>query len=111
MSNWNKIKNSNEEERQAYFDKILVLAEPCESFSQSIYVNEKGIIYPCSFMEKMPWNSLDYNDSEGWDLLSEDIKDPKDFLDKVWNSAEAIQFSTKANMCAACGNGCQVYNV
>ena len=87
------------------------VSESCESFAQSIYINEKGVVYPCSFMEKMPWNSLDYNKSQGWDLLSNDVTTPKEFLDNIWNSPEAVQFSAKAAMCASCGNGCQVYNV
>ena len=28
------------------------LAEPCESYLFSIYINEKGITYPCSFLEE-----------------------------------------------------------
>lgn len=56
-------------------------------------------------------NSLDYNDSKGWNLLDNSIKDKKEFLGKVWNSDRALAFSFEANKCAACGNGCQVYNV
>ncbi len=91
--------------------ELIEMSEPCESFSQSIYVNEKGVIFPCSFMEKMPWNSLDYDNSNGWDLLGDKIDNDIEFLDKVWNSDEAKQFSFEANKCAACGNGCQIYNV
>jgi hypothetical protein len=91
--------------------ELMQYAEHCESFSQSIYVNEKGVVYPCSFMEKMPWNKEDYSDSEGWDLLDDSIKTPQDFISKIWNSERAQMFSLNANMCAECGNGCQLYEV
>lgn len=90
---------------------FIEMSEPCESFSQSLYVNEKGVVYPCSFMEKMQWNHIDREDSEGWNLLSDEVTNPKDFLDKVWNSPRAINFSIEANRCASCGNGCQLYTI
>jgi hypothetical protein len=62
-------------------------------------------------MEKISWNHLDWDDSEGWDILSDEVKTPEDFLSKVWNSPRAINFSIEANRCASCGNGCQVYNI
>ncbi len=62
------------------------ISQSCESLSESTYINEKGILVPCSFMEDMPWNSLDYNDSKGWDLLSDEITNPIDFVNKIWNS-------------------------
>ncbi len=111
MSNWNEIKNGTEKGRKDYLNNVLTLAESCESFSQSIYISEKGIVVPCSFMENMPWNSLDYSNSQGWNLLNEDIKNRKDFIDNVWNSDRALAFSMKSANCASCGTGCQVYNI
>ena len=86
------------------------MSESCESFSQSIYINEEGVVYPCSFMEKMPWNSLDYNDSKGYDMLDPEIT-KENFLDKIWNSERAMCFSYEASKCGSCGRGCQVYDV
>jgi hypothetical protein len=90
---------------------FIEMSESCESFSQSLYLNERGVVYPCSFMEKISWNHLDWDDSEGWDILSDEVKTPEDFLSKVWNSPRAINFSIEANRCASCDNGCQVYNI
>ena len=92
-------------------EDFKMMSESCESLSSSIYINEKGVIYPCSFMENMSWNSIDYNKSEGWNMLDDSIKDHKEFVDKVWNSDRAIAFSTQGAMCASCGNGCQVYTI
>lgn len=91
--------------------EFIQMSENCESFSGSIYITEKGLVYPCSFMEKMQWNSLDYNKSEPWNLLDDSIKDSKDFLSKVWNSDRALTFSSKSLACASCGEGCQVYSI
>ena len=89
-------------------DEYIQMSESCESFSQSLYINERGVIVPCSFMEGMQWNE---NDSTGWNLLDESITDADEFVTKVWNSDRAILFSERAAKCASCGNGCQVYNV
>ena len=90
------------------YKKYEEMTEPCESFSQSIYINEKGIVYPCSFMEEELWNN---GKKKSWDLKSLEIKDDQDFLDKIWNSSEAINFSYNAKVCQSCGQGCQYYNV
>ena len=84
------------------------MTEPCESFTQSIYINEKGIIYPCSFMEEEYWND---GKQKSWNLLSDEIKDDKEFIEKVWNSNEAKIFSFNAKKCQSCGQGCQYYQV
>ena len=89
-------------------EEYIQMSEPCESFSQSLYVNERGIVVPCSFMENMEWNE---NDSTGWNLLDVSVKDADEFVTKVWNSDRALLFSERAVKCASCGNGCQVYNV
>lgn len=96
---------------RAEYSKFKDMAEPCESFSQSTYINEKGILVPCSFMERVRWNTLDYDRSNGWDLLDSSIKDADEFVDKVWNSKEGVAFSNNARKCVECGRGCQVYNV
>lgn len=85
------------------------MAEPCESTSFSLYINEKGECVPCSFMEKMEWNS--FSEVKLFNMLDDSVKNSKEFLDKVWNSKEYLAFSEKARQCASCGKGCQVYNV
>lgn len=92
------------------FDKIKGFIEPCESGKFSLYLDSYGKVYPCSFMEKVYWNSLDnYNGIQEFDLLSEDIKDSNDFLNKVWNSKEFENFAMGTE-CANCtGEGCQYY--
>lgn len=89
--------------------EFVEMSEPCESTSFSLYINEKGQCVPCSFMEKMDWNGV--SDVTYFDMLSEDIKNSKDFLDKVWNSKEYLEFGNKARKCVDCGNGCQIYHI
>lgn len=96
------------------YKKLSQMVESCESLSTSIYIDAKGIMVPCSFMENVQWNSLDYKDSDGWNLLDDSIKDSKDFQKNVWNSDRALQFSFEASKCASCGGGsrgCQVYEI
>jgi len=90
------------------YKKYKDMSEPCESFSQSIYINEHGIVFPCSFMENEIWYQ---GNKKSWDLKSDEIKDDIDFIEKVWNSPEAIWFSYNAKVCQGCGQGCQYYNV
>lgn len=90
------------------YEKFEMLAESCESFSQSMYCNEKGIVVPCSFMENMQWDPLN---STGWNLLDDSIKNKDEFVEKIWNSNRAINFSCNASICASCGMGCQIYDV
>jgi len=87
------------------------MSESCESFSTSLYINERGVVVPCSFMENMEWDSSEEKNSIGWNLLNDSISDSNEFLDKVWNSNRALTFSNNASKCASCGRGCQVYNV
>ena len=98
------VKNIVDEET---YKKYKDMTEPCESFTQSIYINEKGIIYPCSFMEEEYWND---GKKHSWNLLSDEIKNKKDFID-MWNSKEAKLFSFNAKKCQECGQGCQYYQV
>lgn len=47
------------------YEKYEMLAEPCESYLFSIYVNEKGTSFPCSFLE---------DESEGINLTQENLE-------------------------------------
>jgi len=92
--------------------QFLDMIEGCESFSQSIYVNEGGIVYPCSFMEGNAWDNNGFESNEfSWNLLDNSIKDADDFTDTVWNSIEAKRFSVNAMICDGCDIGCQFYEI
>ena len=108
---WTKVKASPLKERLEYFRNIDKMVTPCESLAESCYISDKGLFYPCSFMEDISWNKTNYEESKPWNLLDESIKNPSDFVNKIWNSKRAKDFSLEASMCAACGNGCQVYDV
>ena len=73
------------------------LAEPCESFCFSIYVDVMGKIYPCSFLEeKNEWaNGID-------------ITQPVAFLKDVWYSETGKAFRNKLE---ASKRSCPVYEV
>jgi len=108
---WTVAKSSNQKSRREYYKNIDTMATSCESFSESIYVNDKGVVFPCSFMEDEHWNKMDYNNSKGWNLLDDSIKDSNEFTTKIWNSNRGKNFSLEASMCASCGNGCQYFDV
>ena len=82
-------------------------SESCESLSHSIYINDKGTAYPCSFLENENWNRL--SNTHQWDMLS--LKNSEEFQAKVWNSLDAIEFSQRAHICANCEEGCQYYTI
>jgi len=105
----NSLKNLNKQEKLSDEDLKLYIdmSEPCESFQQSIYINERGLIYPCSFMEKEAW---DEKDGRPWNIF-EDINDEIDFLKKVWFSPRSIDFAARTKMCHACGEGCSYYKI
>lgn len=84
-------------------------AEPCESTKFSLYINEKGQCVPCSFMENMDWNK--HSDVKYFDMLDDSIKDANDFVKKVWNSPEYLDFGKCSNCAIANGQGCHIYNV
>lgn len=69
------------------------LAEPCESYLFSIYVNEKGISYPCSFLEE---------ESQGIDFTKKDMK-----LDDYWYAPSTEKWR-KDLMATACADNCLV---
>lgn len=81
--------------------------EPCESTKFSLYINEKGKVFPCSFME----NTKGFWDQEtGYNMLDDEfISNPTDFLNHVWNGERFTEFAMKTEMCNTCGEGCQYY--
>ena len=93
--------------------ELMELVDPCESTSFSLYINEKGYVVPCSFMEGIAWkmDGFDYVHSDGWNMITNNIQNSSDFLEKVWNSKEFLTFGAEASRCVSCGNGCQIYNI
>jgi len=92
--------------------EFLESSEPCESMKTSIYISDKGKVYPCSFMEDMNWNSLDYfEEKPHWDLFSDTYENERDFVNKIWNSHKSIQFGCQSTICNSCNQGCQLYDV
>ena len=89
------------------YEIIKGFVEPCESTKFSLYINEKGKVFPCSFME----NTKGFWDQEsGYDMLNDEfISNPNDFLMKIWNSDRFTEFAMKTEMCNTCGEGCQYY--
>jgi MoaA/NifB/PqqE/SkfB family radical SAM enzyme len=93
------------------YKELEQLIEPCESGKFSLYLDSYGKVYPCSFMEQVKWNNLDdYNGLQFYDMLN-DIIDTNDFLNRVWNSKELLNFAN-GTTCANCsGEGCQIYKI
>jgi hypothetical protein len=82
------------------------MTEPCESFAQSIYINEKAEVFPCSFMENEYWND---GEQMKWNIL--EFKNDEEVLEQIWNSKEAKTFFFNSKKCQSCGQGCQYYQV
>lgn len=75
------------------YEKYEQLAEPCESYLFSIYVNEKCMTYPCSFLE---------DESEGIDLTQEGLG-----LMDYW-FAPSTEKWRKDLLATACSDNCLV---
>lgn len=75
------------------YDKLVQMAEPCESGLFSSYINVEGKFYPCSFTEE----------GEGLDVVN-----CNNFLDDIWNHPNTIEWRNKL---LQCNRSCPVYNV
>ena len=62
------------------YNKLEMLAEPCESDCFSSYVNTDGRFFHCSFTEG----------EDGWNGI--DVVSCNDFMEDVWNSPEVCKF-------------------
>lgn len=81
-----------DEYMKAYFSMI----EPCEAECMSQYVNVKGFMYPCSFME----GEGDWKD--GIDLTDEKYTD---YTAQIWNHERIKEWREHSVKCIEC-NGC-----
>ena len=92
LKEYYKDKENGEEQ----YKRVLNCVEPCESTLYSIFVNVKGEVFPCSFMEKEPgWE-------HGIDLTDDKYKN---FTTQVWNHPRILEWRQNALRCIDC-NGC-----
>ena len=92
LKEYYKDKENGEEQ----YKRVLNCVEPCESTLYSIFVNVKGEVFPCSFMEKEPgWE-------KGIDLTDDKYKN---FTTQVWNHPRVLEWRQNALRCIDC-NGC-----
>lgn len=67
-----------------YNEKMLPMIESCESTCFSMYINQKGEYFPCSFTEKDRW-------PVGIDVTAEKF----DFMRDVWYGKKTVEFRNK----------------
>lgn len=84
------------------FHKIYKSIDPCESTCFSLYIDEKGKFYPCSFMPK----------TEGWED-GIDMNSISDFSKDVWYNEKTVKFRNSLvnnKDCNGCRN-CPVFEI
>lgn len=87
---------NDKETGEELYKRVLNCVEPCESALYSIFLNVKGEVFPCSFMEKEPgWE-------KGIDLTNEKYKN---YTTQVWNHPRVLEWRQNALRCIDC-NGC-----
>ena len=82
--------------------ELTSVVEPCESLMNSIFINVKGEVFPCSFLEG------DAEWGKGIDMLG-----IKNFSEEVWNGALATEYRNKSICRIKCNgfNSCRHYDV
>ena len=92
LKEYYKDKENGEEQ----YKRVLGCVEPCEAELYSAYVNVKGEMFPCSFMEK----------ESGWEK-GIDLTDDKykNYTTQVWNHPRVLEWRQNALRCINC-NGC-----
>ena len=82
------------------YNQFEQMSEPCESTRMSMYVNERGEFYPCSFTEGVgEWE-------KGINLL-----EVEDFLKEVWYNNNVIETREQIIKCDKCGKNCYMFEV
>ncbi len=79
------------------YDRLDMLAEPCESTCFSSYVDVDGVFFPCSFTP----------DPDNW-AEGMNVTECEDFVKDIWNSDRVIAF--RENL-LKCGRDCPLYEV
>jgi hypothetical protein len=92
LKEYYKDKENGEEQ----YKRVLNCVEHCESTLYSIFVNVKGEVFPCSFMEK----------EQGWEK-GIDLTDDKykNYTAQVWNHPRVLEWRQNSLRCIDC-NGC-----
>ena len=93
-----KVYYDGKENGEEQYRRVLGCVEPCESTKFSIFVNVKGEVFPCSFMEK----------EQGWEK-GIDLTDDKykNYTTQVWNHPRILEWRMMAMNCVDCNGKCK----
>ena len=94
LKEYYKDKENGEEQ----YKKVIGCVEECESTKFSIFVNVKGEVFPCSFMEK----------EQGWET-GIDLTDGKykNYTTQVWNHPRLLEWRLMSMNCVDCQGKCK----
>ena len=80
------------------YKQLVKLAEPCESYLFSFYINHEGKTTPCSFLEKRGYKEID-------------VASCSDFIKDIWQSEEIKKFRERlfktSDSCIINGDKCR----
>lgn len=93
LKEYYKDKENGEEQ----YKRVLNCVEPCESTKFSIFVNVKGEVFPCSFMEK------EHGWEKGIDLTDDKYKN---YTTQVWNHPRLLEWRQMSMRCCDCDGQC-----
>lgn len=94
LKEYYKGKENGEEQ----YKRVLGCVEPCESTKFSIFVNVKGEVFPCSFMEK----------EQGWEKGIDLTNDKyKNYTTQVWNHPRLLEWRQMSMRCCDCDGKCK----
>ena len=85
------------ENGEEQYRRVLGCVEPCESTKFSIFVNVKGEVFPCSFMEK------EHGWEKGIDLTDDKYKN---YTAQVWNHPRILEWRQMSMRCCDCDGQC-----
>jgi len=81
-------------------EKLIQMAEPCESTLYSMYINTDAKFFPCSFVEG----------TKGWED-GIDVTECDDFFIDVWYNEKTKSFRKEVINCRNCGKSCSIFDV
>lgn len=94
LKEYYKDKENGEEQ----YKRVLGCVEPCEATKFSIFVNVKGEVFPCSFMEK------EHGWEKGIDLTDDKYKN---YTAQVWNHPRLLEWRMMTMNCVDCNGKCK----
>ena len=86
------------------YDAMIEMSQNCESTCESIYINEDGKFFPCSFTEKGKFGGEDWE--KGIDILQVD-----DFFKDIWFNPKVISTRNKIIECGKCDTSCFAFDI